>query len=68
MLLLAAVALAGSAPSHAAPVVQARATVRILSGARLRFGEKPGRGVPHPRNTTLSSNGVVQPARLFEFE
>jgi hypothetical protein len=68
MLLLAAAALAGSAPSHPAPVVQARATVRILSGARLRFGDKPGRGVPDPRNTTFSSNGVVQPARFFEFE
>ena len=69
MLLLAAAALAGThPPPHYGPVVQARATVRILSGVRLRFGEKPGRGVPPPRDTILVLGGTAKPARLIEFE
>ena len=68
MLLLAAAALAGVHPPHAGPIVQARATVRILSGARLRFGEKPGPGVPPPRDTILVLGGTAKPARLIEFE
>ena len=68
MLLIAAAALANVHPPHSGPVVEARATVRIVSGVRLKWGDKPGRGVPPPRDTMLVLGGSATPARLIEFE
>jgi hypothetical protein len=69
MLLLAAAALAGAhPPPPSGPIVQARATVRIVAGVRLKWGDKPGRGVPPPRHTMLLLGGTETPARLIEFE
>jgi hypothetical protein len=74
MLLLAAAALAASPPQNASPaptsaVVQARATVRIVSAARLQWGEhRPNSDVPAPRTTTVQTLNGPQPAKLIEFE
>jgi hypothetical protein len=75
MLLLAAAALAASPPPSASPqqptsaVVQARATVRIVSAARLHWEEHRRDGdVPVPRKTTIQTLNGPQPAKLIEFE
>jgi hypothetical protein len=74
MLLFAAAALAASPPQYASPaptsaVVQARATVRIVSAARLRWGEHGRNGdTPAPRTTTVQTLNGPQPAQLIEFE
>jgi hypothetical protein len=66
MLFLLAAAIA--APGPQPPVVQARATVRILSGARLSFAAESTPGQPRPRTTIIHANGLAQAARLIEFE
>lgn len=69
MLLLTAAALVAAVPQHSGPVVQATATVRIISGAVLKLGQAPQGQVARMRDATLrSSDGTVQPARLVEFE
>jgi hypothetical protein len=74
MLLLAAAALAVLPPQNASPaptsaVVQARATVRIVSAARLRWGQERQPGdVPAARTTTIQTVNGPQPAKLIEFE
>ena len=74
MLLLFAAALASAnAPppwSHkpAVAVVQARATVRILSGATLQLGHRNDIAGQHLRNTRVDTPVGVQLARLLEFE
>ncbi len=72
MLALAALAMAVSAPQPApvpiGPAVEARATVRIVSGVRLKLDGSINADVPAPRDTTLRSSGLSQPARLIEFE
>ena len=73
MLLLAAAIAAGSAPqapprNPVAAYVEARATVRIVSGARIHFGEKIGRDGPLARDSVIRSAGEVAPAKLIEFE
>jgi len=74
MLLLFAAALA---PTNAPPpwshkpavaLVQARATVRIISGASLQLGRRNEIEGQHLRNTRVDTPGGVQPARLLEFE
>lgn len=71
MLWLAAATLAASTahdtPPHAI-AVQAKATVRILSGARIKFGAASDPALPRARKTVLRMNGSAQPARLIEFE
>ena len=53
----------------AAPAVQARATVRIVSGVRLRLGEAaPDADAPAVRQTMVRIEGRERPARLIEFE
>jgi hypothetical protein len=66
MQFLFAAALAGSTPHP--PVVQARAMVRILSGARVAFHGRPDVGQPRPRAAIVYANGVAQAAKLIEFE
>jgi len=74
MLLLFAAALASAnAPppwSHkpAVAMVQARATVRIISGVTLRLGHRNDVEGQHLRNTRVDTPGGIQPARLLEFE
>lgn len=72
MLLLAALALAASPP--AAPVraagasARATASIRILSGVSIRWGEASPE-LPKLRQTFLrGAHGEVQPIRLVEFE
>ena len=73
MLLLAAAAIAVSAPDSAprtaaAPVVQARATVRILNGTRIRFEVGQDRETPPLRPARIRAPDGPQPAQLIEFE
>jgi hypothetical protein len=73
MLLLTAAAIAASAPQPAnrgpvAPRVQARATIRILSGATVRLGEDNAGSEGAERATTLRTEGSTQPAKLIEFQ
>jgi len=73
MLLLAAATLAAAAPDSAqrtatGATVQAQATIRIISGVRLSFGEERNQDAPPARATILRTEGSVQPARLIEFE
>ena len=72
--MLAFAALAGAAlappppPVSTGPEVQARATVRIVAGVRLRLDGSANADVPAPRDTVVQSNGAPQPVRLIEFE
>ena len=71
MLILAAAALAASTQQpqpRTTVAVQATATVRILSGVRLRLGEELNPGAPRPRLTVIRSGESTQPAKLIEFE
>lgn len=79
--LAAASALAANAaslPPHSnrdlRPVTaEARATVRIISGVRLKLGPNEGgqgetSGVPPPHDSVVIADGAARPARLIEFE
>jgi hypothetical protein len=73
MFLMAAAALAAAAPAEAGsqparPTAQARATVRVLSGVRVRFEDAEQAGTPPLRNATVHGDGTPQPAKLVEFE
>jgi hypothetical protein len=69
MLLLAALALAAAAPQHSGPVVQATASVRVISGSVLHFGQAHHEQGARMRDATVrSTDGTVQTARLVEFE
>jgi len=74
MIPLVAAAIAISSPQNASPastgpVVQARATVRIVSAARLHWGEvQRSSDVPPARATTVQTINGPQPAKLIEFE
>ena len=71
MLLLAAAAIAASAEPARGPVaprVQARATIRILSGATVRFGEVRRGAEGTVRTVTIRAEGVEQTAKLIEFQ
>jgi hypothetical protein len=63
---LIAASLAQPAEVRPGPVLQATATVRIVSGKRLRLGRKAPEA--ELRNTRLrDSGGQVRPARLIGF-
>jgi hypothetical protein len=72
----AASALPASAQSSAGPtgaVLQARATVRIVSGARVKLGpqqttDRQSSDVPPQRDTIVVADGSRRPAKLIEFE
>lgn len=73
-MLLIAAALATSLP-QAEPVttggaaVQARAIIRVLTGARIRLGEDAISGdAPAVHMTVAHADGAAKPARLIEFE
>jgi hypothetical protein len=72
MLFLAAAAVVASgqqppARGPVAPTVQARATIRVLSGATVRFGQVQADGDGTQRNTIIRTEGSVQAAKLIEF-
>jgi hypothetical protein len=75
MFLIAAAAIASSVPQappammSAGASVQATATIRVISGARVSFGtEQSGPDVPQPRPTMVKTGDLQQPARLIEFQ
>ena len=74
MLLLFAAALASSSTptplpqAKVEPLVQAHATVRIVSGATLHLGSVNSLEGQQLRTTRISTPDGVQPARLIEFE
>jgi hypothetical protein len=55
-------------PPPAPPVVQARATVRIISGVRLKLDGKPNPDAPRPREAVIHTDRGPKQARLIEFE
>lgn len=73
MVLLAA-ALATSAPAPSVPStprveVQATATVRILSGVRLKLDSPTNADAPPAHDSIVTTkDGTAQPARLIEFQ
>ena len=70
-LLAAAATMAASTPANSATppaVVQARATVRILSGVRLKLDSKTNPDAPLAHDSTVTTNGTRQPAQLIEFQ
>jgi hypothetical protein len=73
MFFFAAASIAGSAPDSTArasvgSAVQATATIRILSGARLSFHGPNEHGIPHVRVTMINTIEGRQRAHLIEFE
>jgi hypothetical protein len=62
---------AGTQPPPTRPVViEARATVTILSGVRVKFDSPMSSrsDVPPVHDASITTNGTRQPARLVEFE
>ena len=71
MLFAAVAVLAAEAPLSRAPApiaVQAIATVRIVSGVRLKLDSPHNLGAPPARDATIEADGRHQRARLIEFE
>jgi hypothetical protein len=73
MLLLIAAAIAASGLDKASdqpmrPLVQATASVRILSGVRLHLDGQATKDAPAPRDTVIQSATGKQSARLIEFQ
>ena len=71
MVLLAAAALAASAPADSEPrpaIAQARVSVRIILGARLKLDGSPNHEVPAAHEAVVHTDGKAHGARLIEFE
>src|SRR3954447_17394550 len=73
MLWLAAAAITSASPQNAAPqpvraIVQAQATVRIISGTQIRFDGQASADTPAPTDGVIHTEGVPQTARLIEFQ
>jgi hypothetical protein len=70
MLLLAAVVLAAAPPSRpASAAAQATASVQVISGVQLKLDGLLNNDAPPPRRTRLrAADGVIQPAKLIEFQ
>jgi hypothetical protein len=70
--LAAAAALATAPPLDRRPepvVVQASATVRIISGVRLKLDSPTNPDAPPAHDAKVTTNdGETRPARLIEFE
>ena len=69
MMILALIAAAAAPPAEARPtaVVQATATVRIISGKRLTLGTRTV-DAELRRTRIRDRDGQVKPARLIEFQ
>jgi hypothetical protein len=67
-----AAAIVASAPasSRTAPAVvaEATATVRIVSGVRLKLDSPTNADAPPAHDSKVEAEGKLQPARLIEFE
>jgi len=73
MFLLAAAAIVATSapPPSQVPVrvvAQATATVRIVSGVRVKLDSPTNRGAPPAHDSIVTADGMVRPARLIEFE
>lgn len=73
MLWLAAAAaaiIATQSPAGGQPrvSVQAIATVRIISGVRLKLDSPTNRDAPRAHDSVVTTDGNRRPARLIEFE
>ena len=75
MVLLAAAAAAvvaahtpNPAPRPAPVVAEATATVRIISGVRLKLDSEENHDAPRAHDATIVTDGNPRPARLIEFE
>lgn len=73
MLWLAAAALTAATPQTPASspvraVVQAQATVRIISGTRIRLDGQASADAPPPSDGVVHTGGSARPARLIEFQ
>jgi hypothetical protein len=71
MLWFAALAISAAKPPTIGPspaVVQARATVRVISGIRLKLYSATNAGAPTARETKATADGAKRVARLIEFE
>ncbi len=71
MLLLIAAASASATPPNtqsAAAVIQATATVRIISAVRVNLDSPTNPQAPPAHDSRVTADGKVQPARLIEFE
>ena len=69
--LAAAAAIVATQPSSGgqSPVsVQAIATVRIVSGVRLKLDSPTNRDAPRAHDSIVTTDGNRRPARLIEFE
>ena len=67
VLALLAAAAAEPAPPRIGPVVQASATVRIISGRRLTLGT-PAADAELRKSSVRDIDGRSKPARLIEFQ
>ena len=73
MVLLVAAAVVSASPQTppSAPVgasAQAWATIRIISGVKVHFGDEHATEGLLPRDTIIHSLGGDQPAKLIEFQ
>jgi len=70
MIFLAAAALATKAPEpRVSAVVQATATIRIVSGVSLKLDGSPNADAPPARDSIIkTSDGTSHPAKLIEFQ
>jgi hypothetical protein len=66
-----AIASVASQPAPTGPtaaVVQATATLRIISGVRLTLHSATNADAPAAHRTTVTADGSIRPAQLIEFE
>ena len=71
MLWLAAAAIVATAPAPPAQtrvVATANATVRIVSGVRLKLDSATNAGAPVAHRTSVAADGLRRTAQLIEFE
>ena len=69
--LAAVAAIAAPTPSTSAPppgVAQAKATVTIISGVRLKLDSTTNTDAQPAHDSVVTTNGTQQPARLIEFQ
>ena len=68
LILAASAATAPESAPSARAVVQAQATVRIVSAVQLKFDSPANPQGPPAHDSKVTADGKVQPARLIEFE
>lgn len=71
LFLAAAAAIATPQPASSRPVpvaAQATATVRIISGVRLKLDSPTNPGAPPARDSKVTTDSGTRPARLIEFQ